>query len=407
MTNMPRDTSDYPNVRVPDLFFNSNYRVVSSLANLPAPSGGIITIPAGMSIFILGTVDLQGNRLVCAGTSTFKGNGPESSILLSTGLPAAQALITSTTDGLLEDLSFWSPVGTTMLRYAAILVNRCYFGRVALGAGGTAIEVINASNAIFYTIAMVTATNGIVISNSGGGTTGTVTFRDCLLGTPFLSGSYLRIESSAVITRRINMFDTSIIAFGTSIGVNRIAGSTFQQANSIILRNVNFTGVGTYLAGVTANDGIALFNSCVGIENTSFNASGKIQNNVTATTLVQSVWTVPTGTFTVQNLRNFTQVQPVSFTYIGQQSKTFGVVVSFGGLVQNNVSMSLSFDVNGLNTDSNAENVTSVSSTDVTRVSLNALINLVLNDVLQVKIRNNSNNSSVTAESVNLLIYEV
>ena len=79
-------------------FFLNNDEVISFVArkaDLPAAVTGVITLAANATYYFVNTLDLTGDRLVCGANTTILGSSSENCRLISTGLSAATALISS------------------------------------------------------------------------------------------------------------------------------------------------------------------------------------------------------------------------------------------------------------------------------------------------------------------------
>ena len=87
----------------------SNVVIVEELADLPTPSGNVITLAANTIYRIVGAVDIGANRLVMGLNTTIRGNSPTVDYMVSS---TTGALITSDTNFRLFELGFQANNGT-------------------------------------------------------------------------------------------------------------------------------------------------------------------------------------------------------------------------------------------------------------------------------------------------------
>ena len=240
---------------------SANKVEINSAANFPAAVAGVRTLTAGNAYQLNTFIDLEGDRLVCAGDVVIYGTSSETAGLTSTGLDANTPLITSPYSLPMQNLRIYD-VG---------------YGVEIDGTGNDAaqdwlfVNFVNVPKA--FDIRNVTNWIGtlLLLSGSGGilgGTVDTIGLVNSLIVTP-TDGTGLTIEASAVISRRARISYTSIVTVGaSSTGINFSASATIP-VEGYILDTVNFSGAGTVLAGVQPTDDKSLAVNCTGIVNSS------------------------------------------------------------------------------------------------------------------------------------------
>jgi hypothetical protein len=150
----------------------------------------------------------------------------------------------------------------------------------------TGVNFLNIPNAFRVNVCSNFVFTKGALLNSGGvsfdGEIQTIAFNNSLFSTP--SGTAIAIAATAIITRRFRIIYSSFVLSGGTIGIDVNALATIPS-ESYILDTVNFSGAGTYLAGIGASSNTALFVNCKGIANTAVNGQMYMRNNATATTI--------------------------------------------------------------------------------------------------------------------------
>lgn len=295
---------------------------VNSLLDLPAPVGGVITLPnLGQLYKINNEIDLLGNTLVV-----------NSNVLLgfsqdTTGFANGVMTINS----------------TCALRYIKLLTIDMTID--ALGGafdwpfvnfyGCPYVKVVNASNLIIETTGFIESM-GI---NLTGTVDSIVISPNCIfraadiseaIPTPigYNTTNFVNIASAAVITRRCRIQDS---VFSTSqapqTGINVELGASIQ-VESLILKTVRFTGAGTALVGINGSDDRASFFEVFGGNSINSARIGSMvmkDNNIATVVSVQNDRYKVAGTFevgtvmqrfafdAVNNALEYTSVVPAVF----------------------------------------------------------------------------------------------
>jgi hypothetical protein len=309
-------------------------RVVKSLSGFPAPVGGVIYLQDGTNWQIVGTVDLQGNRIECAGVVSINGVSSETSFLQSTGL--AGALITTAYSLPMQNLTITADLafdidggGTAAIGWGAVNLINC----AAIGT------IKNVQNLNVVNSAWRNSTACIF-----DGTVGTMRFLNSLFDSP-PSGSLITIAATAVIARRLTFNLCTMVIPSGVVGIDIISGASIPN-DMFILDDVGFTGASTtYIQGISANDNRNRWIGCRGIQNDTNSAYYFMQNNSTATTIAATNTFVDiAGITTAGDLQRFTHSDNRA-TYVGAINRSFIARATATLTAGNNQTISIRFVV--------------------------------------------------------------
>jgi hypothetical protein len=253
----------------------ANSVFVESTADLPAASGGVITLEANHAYFISGTVDLNGARLACAGPVTIYGASSETSFLKSTGLAAGTALITSTYTLPLINLTIDHAKGVAL----------------AAGAAGYALDWRGVN--FTGTVGTASGYNNVICVQcaffAGGFTydlaVNTIGFDNCIFIVP-AGGVGINIPATGIINRRLRVNNSSFLVAATGTGIY-VDSAAYNLLEALIAENVNFSGAGTPIDGKTPywNNWYLKGIRGAGLIDTFVNGQVYMQGNATATTI--------------------------------------------------------------------------------------------------------------------------
>jgi len=249
-------------------FYNNNKSNVDS-DNL------IITLTDNATYFITDTVDLLGYRLVGGQNTTIIGGSSENCRIKSTGLSAATALISSVWSLPMRNITIEH--GTALNLDATANANQAldWFG-VNFTDCAIIGTIKNYTNFILQDSAFL---------NSGGltfdGTIGTIGATQCLFDCN-TSNTAIILPATLTVTRRFRITYSSFIVLSGETAIDVNASATIPT-ESYILDTVNFSGGGTYLAGLNHTSNDSLFINCTNITNTAVNGQLYMQGNATAT----------------------------------------------------------------------------------------------------------------------------
>lgn len=369
---------------------------VDSKSDFPPASGGVITLAAKTTYQIAGTIDLDGDRLVCGEDTCIIGTTSENCVLKSTGLTGT-ALITSSYSLPMRHLTITADVAlalsgnitSTALDWYGVNFTNC-------GEVGT-IEDHN--NVIWSTCALISS-GGLVFD----GQISTVGITNTLLLGSGSSQNIIEIPATANITRRFRVTDCAVIAPSTDTGLNVSASATIPD-ESYILRNVNFSGSGTYLAGLDYTSNTARFTGCVGITNTAELAAYSMQNNATATTISTSGTPVKAaGTTTASSVnQKFTHTSN-RLTYSGALTRAFSVEVCGSATSGNGKQIGFYVAKNGSVINESEIYVTTNSGSRAEGVACQTIVELATNDYIEIFVENATDTTNITVTELIVIV---
>lgn len=373
--------------------------IVDKLSDLPVPIAGVITLLANYTYMIVTTLDLAGNRLVCSANTTILGTSSENCRIKSTGL-GATALISSA----------WS----LPMRFITIEADVA----LALDASANADQALDWSGVNFTdcaTIGTIKTYNNFVASdcaflNSGNltfdGTIGTIAFSSTLFDLSATSTGLI-LPSTLTVSRRFRIIYSSFIVSAGETGVNVSTSATIPD-DGYILDTVNFSGGGTYTAGVTYSDNKALFSNNKNIQNSAEIAYMTMLANATATTIsVTGTKYKAAGTTTLESIsQKFTHASN-KLTYSGAISRDFRILINATMTSGNSKELGLFIYKNG-SMVTNAENYSTTSGTGKSENnSLQSVVNLATNDYLEVYISNITSATDITVTYLSVIVESI
>jgi hypothetical protein len=371
--------------------------------NLPASVGGVVTLLAGKTYLLSEPIDLLGDRIVAAGVCNLFGTSSETASITSTGLGVGVPLLTSDFTIVLESITIKN-VDT------AIAING-NVNLVALDWRNVNFEnvpnvgVINTcDNFIFDTSAFLGA-QGLRFT----GTIGTVAMNNSLFRGLGSAGKIIELDASCTITRRFRIIYSSVVAFGSTVGID-VNTSVIIPIEAYILDTVNFSGGSSYLSGVDNTNNKALFVNCVGITNTAVNGQLFMQNNATATTI--------SNTSDFFKIEGTTTASPDNAKFTHSDNRlTCDAVIQRKYLIQ----CTLSFAAGATNVcefgfyDSQLVAVRTPSRTKATanaggraeNVNFVCVVSMKQGDFLEVWAKNTSATTNITVDQLNFVITEI
>jgi hypothetical protein len=369
---------------------------VDSISVLPEPVNNVITLPTGAYMF-LGTIDLNGSRLVLTGDTAILGGSSETSFLTSTGLASDQWLITTNSS---------LPMQNITIRDVTKGV------QITGDSTNTAIDwdAVNFLN-VPQSVSATNVTNFIVLNsaylNSGGllfsGNQGTVGFTGTLFSIP-TGVTGISFAADAIITRRIR-FDVCPFNVQTgATGINLPAGTTLPNSNYIIHR-CNFSGAGTALSGVQPSDNKSFFTGNVGIENSGIFGFLQMQENATATTITTLGVAVKAAGITTNNefTRGFTHSNNrLTFAGVIEQLALISVTLTLSA--GNNERIGVYIAKNGVELPNSEVYTTTGTGGRSENVALQVPTLLSNGDYFEVWVENESSTTNITVQYLNMAI---
>ncbi len=377
---------------------NLDFVFVNSKTDLPNAVSNVITLLDNVTYYFTSLVDLTGDRLVCGINTTILGASSENCILKSTGLNSSTALISSV--------------------YSLPMRNITITHGTALNLDGDGVTTALDWFGVNFTNCDIVGTikdyTNFVMSdsaflNSGNltfdGTIGTIGMSNCLFDCT-TGSTALILPSTLIVSRRFRVIYSSFVVLSGEIGINVDASATISSER-YILDTVNFSGGGTYIAGIGHTDNKALFVNCVGITNTSTKGFMYMLNNTTDTTIGVpnvNVWVKANGTTISGTNSKFTHTTN-RLTYNGAFTNSFLVTlnatVRSGGT---NQLISIGVAKNGVAIDESEGIIRTTTSNIEHGGSTQAVLEMVANDYVELYVRNTSStNIRVTDFNFNVV----
>ncbi len=248
--------------------------------------------------------------------------------------------------------------------------------------------------------------------NSGGmtldGSIGTIGFTQCLFDLASTTTG-ITIASTANITRRFRIIYSSFVTLSGETSINVSSSATIGNER-YILDTVNFSGGGTYIAGVDQTSNKSLFVNCVGITNTAVNGQLYMQGNTTATTIsASSTFYKVLGTTTASSDNSkythtnnrLTNDAAISRKYLIQ------CILSFNSSA-NDVCEFGFYDskLSAIRTPSRTK-ATSNASGRAENVSFSCVVSHTNGDYLEIHCSNTSGARNITVDQLNFIVTEI
>jgi len=379
---------------------SSKFRLIDRKEALPTAISNVITLLDGYTYYFTTDIDLTGDRLDTNGVVSIIASSPEVGSILSTGLAASTALLTSEHTIAINNIGLNHTTAIDLDATANANQAIDWFG-VNFVNCTTAIGTIkNYGNAIFNTIGFL---------NSGGltfdGSLDTIAFT----GTIFQNATALTsiiLPSTLTVTRRFRIDNSSFISLSGETALNVSLTATIPN-EGYILTNVNFAGGGTYLTGVQSTDNKARFSGCRGINNSSNIAQYYMQGNATSTTIASSgtfvkiAGTTTTGSYVEKFDVTTTDNKAI---YTGSLTGFYKVHVISACTSGNNKELEVAIYKNGaILTPSRSKGTTSGTG-KAENLACQDIVELETDDYIEIYITNNTGTTNITVEDLNVTI---
>jgi len=372
---------------------------VSNKCNFPAPVGGVITLLDNVTYLINGTVDLDGDRLLCGVNTVLIGGSSENCRIKSTGLTSA--LITSQYSLPIRSLTIEADLAldldgdgvTTALDWFGVNFTDC----LIIGT------IKDYSNFIMTDCAFL---------NSGGltfdGTIGTIGFSNSLFECNS-SNIAIILPATLTITRRFRVAYCSFVVLSGETGISADLSLTVPT-EAYILDTVNFGGGGTYISGINQSYNDALFINCVGINNTSVNGQLYMQGNATATTIAgTSTFVKVAGTTTASADNSKISHSDNRLTIDATINRRYLIQCHLSFSSGNNNECEFGFydsQLTAVRTPSRTKS-TANSAGRAENVSFACVISGSIGDYLEIWCANNTATTNITVTEMNFIITEI
>jgi hypothetical protein len=376
---------------------------VEALADFPDPVIDVITLANDTTYFIVGTVDLAGNRLVCGLGNVIAGNAASNSILKSTGLAGAP-LISAQQDLTLQnfeiaDLAAGAPalaLDATLNPAASLTLYGMHFDTVA--EIGTVLNygMIVADNCVFADSAE------LVID----GTTRVATFFRCMFQ-PQASSTFLTLAATAVISSRFKiLYSGFTLDAASKTGIEVIAGASIPDEN-FVLDSVTFTGAGTPLVGITAAAAESMFIDCSGVPNSGVLGQIYWHANATATVIAAPSTPVKADATTTGGVMGKFDFTSGRLTYTGSKTRTFLVSATLSAESGNNHIIAVYIAKGGSTLPDSKILITTSGTGKAENAGAQTAVELAPNEYIEVFVANNTSATNITVTDLSLIVRAV
>jgi hypothetical protein len=378
---------------------NPEFKFVNSKSDFPTPSGGVITLEDGVTYFITKTIDLTGDRIVAGNNTVLLGGSSENCYLISTGLSASTALITSVYSLPMRNLSITHGTALNLDGTGNATAALDWFG-VNFVNCATVGTIKTYSNFIMSDCALLSSAN-----MTFDGTIGTVGFVNCLFS-GVAGQTTLNFPSTLTITRRIRAIYSSFVAFGAATAIF-VDPSAVIPVESYILDTINFSGGATYTGGVTYTDNKAFFSNCKGIVNSSeigqmYYTDNTVQNGIATTNVFEKIEGVTTAS-TINQKFDHTNNR---LTYTGGLVRSFKITasISANSVTTQTVIIKTRIAKNGTTLPESESQATTSATGRNENFFSQAIVELTTNDFIEIFIANQTNANSLLATELNVII---
>jgi hypothetical protein len=375
-----------------------NLVFVSSISDLPTPISNVITLGDNVTYYFTTTVDLLGDRLVGGENTVILGSSSENSRIKSTGLGVGVPLFTTEWTTPIRHVTF-QDVDTALAIDGSV--------NPPLALDWTGVNFLNVPNiGLIDTADNFIFSKGAILNSQNlqfDGSHGTIGIDNSIFVGSGSSGNILDVLAGCTITRRFRLIYSSVIAFGSSVGINVNASATIPT-EGYILDTINFSGGGTYLSGVDYTDNKTRFVNSKGIENTAEIGNYYMTNNATATTIIATNTPVKASGTTTANTINqkFTHTDN-RLTYVGALIRDFQVTATVSLSSGNNNLIGVYVAKNGTVIPSSEMYSTTSSGGKAESITCQTILELNENDYIEIWVENNTATSDITTEYLNVI----
>jgi hypothetical protein len=386
---------DTINLKLPD----PEFVFVNSKTDFPTAVSGVITLADNVTYFITKTIDLTGDRLQAGNNTTIIGGSSENCILISTGLSASTALISSNYSLPMRNLSITHGTALNLDATGNPTAAIDWFGVNFTNCANVGL-VESYSNFIMSDCALLSSANFTF-----DGTIGTVGFSNCLFS-GIAGQTTLNFPSTLTITRRIRCIYSSFVAFAgaTAIYVDPLA---VVPVESYILDTISFSGGATYTGGIDYTDNRAFFSNCKGIVNSSAIAQMHYTNNTIENAIAtQNVFEKIVGVTTPNIINQKFSHTDNRLTYTGGIARSFKITsfISANSVVTPSLIILARIALNGTTIDDSEAQVTTSSAGRNESLPSQTIVEMTTNDYIEIFIANGTNANSILVTELNVVI---
>lgn len=363
---------------------------------------GVIRLRAGKTYFLIGDVDLRGDRLETTGVVTLLGTSSETASITSTGLPENTPLLTTRYTMPVRFLTFKNV-------HTGIYIDDNNGANAPVAIDWLGVNFLNVDNVgevgtvdnfIYDTGAFLTSQNLKFT-----GEIGTVGINNSLLQGDGSAKPILDITDTATITRRFRIIYSSILAFGSTVGINASSTATIPS-EGFILDTINFSGGGNYTTGILFSDDKARWSESRGINNSAAICNYYMNSNATATTIATSGTAVKvSGTTTSSSItQKFDTTTTNRAVYKGALQRDFKVTVTMSATSGNNNEIGIYIAKNGTLLTESETYITTNAGGKAENGVAQTITQMGADDYLEVFVENDTSTTNITVTDMNVII---
>jgi hypothetical protein len=366
-----------------------NFVLVKKVSDLPAPSGGVITLDENTYYEINGTIALT--NPINLNNAYLSGVDANEDILTSAG-----TVFSGSTGGSIRNITITGGGTAFNLSGPGLATNSSLLLQNTVIDGMNSVGTISGFGIYFGNIVQfVNNSNGITYSNIGNLLLNNQGWFDSNNGTfETLSGSFGLVEKVSGFST-VNGSDVALnVSSNPAVGNGVISGTVFSGTTSAPSGYVNRYTVGSY-PGFSFTNNWSI--SCPGIPRESDDAaSGNYYYNGSLTTgFTQNISNgtavkiVGTGTTTANSLFRFSAPSTNNLTYLGKKTRNFQINASLSVRVTGAAGdfYALIMAKNGtVIIESNAV-VRIDSDAEIQNVAINSIVSLAPNDFIEIYVQ--------------------
>jgi hypothetical protein len=369
---------------------------VKDKTDFPSPVSGVITLGDNINYFLVGTIDLMGDRLVGGINTVIIGGSSENCFLKSTGLNANTALITSNYSLPLRNFSFTHGTAVNLDATGNATAALDWFGVNFTSCANVGI-IKSYSNFIMSDCALLSSAN-----MTFDGTIGTIGFVNCLFS-GIAGQTTLNFPSTLTVTRRIRAIYSSFVAFGGATAIF-VSPSAVIPTEAYVLDTINFSGGATYTGGLNYTSNTAFFSNCKGIVNSSAIAQMHFNNNTTVTVVgAANTFVKVAGTTTPNAINQKFSHTNNRLTYTGGINRSFKIGAVASVSANNGQIISVRIAKNGVTLSDSEAQATISANGRFENLKSQTIIEMTTNDFVEVFVANNAV-TNITAQELNVII---
>ncbi|MCD6067934.1 MAG: hypothetical protein K0S33_2760 [Bacteroidetes bacterium] len=369
----------------------TNHVLVKSEADLPAPSGGVITLVSGTYYEISGIITIA-NKINLNGC-TMEGWNASHDQLIYTG---SAELFTGNKGGTLTSLLITAASGKVFNLDAAgaatdLLMSDCYI--IASNAVGTVKGI--AGTVYFRSVGYQYNTSGLIFEN---------------ITSIINSNSLWDVNNYGTYEKYVGTFNI-IQLFGGIRGTASSNGAVALDVSGITsvtaanLKTVMFTGNGTTVVGNFSNSWEVEAGGLATQKDEAAGANLYISSPTLTAIATQDVPVKVAGTTTAATSFRVTMPTSNKLTYIGAKTRRFQVVCSITATASsNNKNFSFHIYKNGVKLPESTQSMKLATGVNTGSLTISCNVLMAPNDYVEVWVENNSDNSDITVENLNLSI---